>query len=143
MKNLIFILFAIAAWSCGDYNPKKPKTVNDGYSSTNDGDGTSNANVEEADEIPLELDVYLRRIAGVRVTGSGAEAVVSIRGVSTANSGIEPLFILNGNSISSYAQVHSMILPRDIKSVTVLKDAGDTGIYGSRGANGVILIKTR
>jgi TonB-dependent SusC/RagA subfamily outer membrane receptor len=140
-KYSLFLL--VLLWSCGDFNARKTKTINDGYSSTQEGKSTGSANVQEADEVPQELDVYLRRIAGVRVTGSGAQAVIAIRGVSTANSSIEPLFILNGNSITSFSQVHSMVVPRDIKSVTVLKDAGDTGIYGSRGANGVIIIKTK
>ena len=71
----------------------------------------------------------------------GAVATFKIRGVNSINAGTEPLFILDGVAISSAD--FSAINPRDIESVSVLKDASSTSIYGARAANGVIVITTK
>lgn len=68
-------------------------------------------------------------------------ASFSIRGVNSINSGTAPLFILDGMPISG-ADFNS-ISPSDIESVSVLKDASSTSIYGARAANGVIVITTK
>ena len=82
------------------------------------------------------------RIAGVSVISNsgnpGAGATIRVRGVGTINNS-DPLYIVDGfpsNDISHIA-------PSDIESMEVLKDASATAIYGSRGANGVILVKTK
>ncbi len=81
------------------------------------------------------------QIAGVNVTSTsgspGAGANIRIRGVTT-NGDNRPLILVDGNVIEDL----SVINPSDIKSVNVLKDA-TAGIYGVRGANGVILITTK
>lgn len=86
------------------------------------------------------LDDYLKRIAGVNVTGSGSNAVVRVRGITSVTSGNDPLFIVDGVPIASYNAAYSAINPMDIKNVRVLKNPSDTSIYGVRGANGVIII---
>ena len=84
------------------------------------------------------------KVAGVQVVNSsgqpGSGASIRIRGTGSINGGTTPLYIVDGapyegsiNSISSY----------DIASITVLKDAAATAIYGARGANGVVLITTK
>ncbi len=85
------------------------------------------------------------KMAGVQVVNGsgqpGTGASIRIRGVGSINGGITPLYIVDGapydesnvNLISSY----------DIESITVLKDAAATAIYGARGANGVVLITTK
>lgn len=83
------------------------------------------------------------KIAGVDVsvnsTAPGAAAKVRIRGIGSINSNIDPLYVIDGvvgvdpNSIN----------PNDVASLEVLKDASSTAIYGSRGANGVIIITTK
>lgn len=86
---------------------------------------------------------FLERVPGVNVSGSGDNASVTIRGISSFNSGTTPLYVIDGNAIGhSYAQANSMLNPRDIDHVRVLKDS-DASIYGVRGGNGVILIITR
>lgn len=70
-----------------------------------------------------------------------APATFAIRGVNSINSGTAPLFILDGMPISS--QDFSSISPNDIESVSVLKDASSTSIYGARAANGVVVITTK
>ncbi|MBX9782296.1 MAG: TonB-dependent receptor [Chitinophagaceae bacterium] len=71
----------------------------------------------------------------------GAAANVTIRGVGSVNGTTQPLYILDGIQIS--AQNFSSLNPNDFETVTVLKDASTTAQYGSRGANGVIVITTK
>lgn len=70
-----------------------------------------------------------------------AAAEFQIRGVNSINAGVSPLFIMDGIAIS--ASDFSAINPSDIESVSVLKDASSTSIYGARAANGVVVITTK
>jgi TonB-linked SusC/RagA family outer membrane protein len=83
-------------------------------------------------------------VAGVRIINPsgqpGANASIRIRGFSSVNGGRDPLYILDG---APYEGNISVINPDDIESMTVLKDASATAIYGARGANGVIVINTK
>jgi len=113
------------------------------------------------------------KVAGVSVTNGsgqpGAAASVRVRGVTSINGTNEPLYIIdgvpvsgdatgiatsgrpiagndfssNGNSGNNATSPLSMINPADILTIDVLKDASATAIYGSRGANGVIIITTK
>jgi TonB-linked SusC/RagA family outer membrane protein len=82
------------------------------------------------------------RVAGVQVIPAsgepGAGAVVRIRGIGTLNNAA-PLYVVDGMLLDDI----SFLNPNDVESVDVLKDASATAIYGSRGANGVIIITTR
>ena len=82
------------------------------------------------------------RLAGVNVisnSGSpGAGATIRIRGIGTINNS-DPLYIVDGFPCSDISHVS----PSEIESMAVLKEASATAIYGSRGANGVILVKTK
>lgn len=71
----------------------------------------------------------------------GAPATFRIRGTNSINSGTAPLFILDGIPITSEA--FNAISPSDIESISVLKDASSTSIYGARAANGVVVITTK
>ncbi len=84
----------------------------------------------------------------------GSAAVIRVRGVNSINSGSQPLIVIDGVPITDTDNTLarggntginplSYVNPNDIASLTVLKDAGATSIYGSRGANGVILITTK
>lgn len=73
-------------------------------------------------------------------TRPGSSGGLGIRGRSSINSGSSPLVILNG---VEYGGSLSTINPEDIQSVVVLKDASATALYGSRAANGVILVTTK
>lgn len=81
---------------------------------------------------------------GIQVqTSSGApDATPSfrIRGVSSINSNVSPLIVLDG---VPYESGWNNINPNDVESITVLKDAASTAIYGARGGNGVVLITTK
>lgn len=83
------------------------------------------------------------RIPGVEVSlnssAPGYQPRVRIRGIGSINSGIDPLYVVDG--IIGVSNVN-LLNPNDIESIEVLKDASATAIYGARGANGVILITT-
>ena len=85
------------------------------------------------------------QVAGLTVlsnTGEpSASATMTIRGTNSINSGTAPLYILDGVEIS--AADFNTINPADIESMSVLKDASSTSIYGARAANGVIVITTK
>lgn len=84
------------------------------------------------------------RIPGMQITtlngAPGASTTIRIRGGNSINGGNEPLYVIDG--IIGGGDL-SMINPADIQSIEVLKDASSTAIYGSRGANGVVLITTK
>ena len=100
------------------------------------------------------------RIAGLDIVANsgnlGAGTSMRLRGVSTINGSSEPLIVVDGNVLSadtenfifdsaneeSFAQLLN-VNPEDIQSISVLKDAAATAIWGSQGANGVIEIKTK
>ena len=94
------------------------------------------------------MDALQGQVAGLQVfTNSGDPGDKSmrsssyLRGVGSLSAGTEPLYVLDGSPVSS--EIMSMMNPNDFASVTVLKDASATSIYGSRAANGVIYITTK
>jgi TonB-dependent SusC/RagA subfamily outer membrane receptor len=111
-------------------------------------DGDPNT-VEQADVQGRALtrieDMLRGQVAGVQVRYEGTGLIIRIRGAEdTGISGGDPLFVLDGLPIAQGADGALVGLnPRDVESIRVLKNASDTALYGSRGANGVILITTR
>jgi TonB-linked SusC/RagA family outer membrane protein len=91
------------------------------------------------------------QIAGVQVSTSngtpGGGPKIQIRGMSAIGAGSQPLYVIDGfpvpTSSSERGNPLATLNPNDIESMTVLKDASATAIYGSRGSNGVILINTK
>ncbi|MBR3387047.1 MAG: TonB-dependent receptor [Bacteroidales bacterium] len=85
------------------------------------------------------------RVAGVQVTNNsqepGASSIVRVRGNSSVNGSNAPLLVVDGFPFGDAGNL-AQINPQDIISMEVLKDASASAIYGSRGANGVILITT-
>lgn len=71
----------------------------------------------------------------------GVSPVIRIRGTSSITAGTNPLYVVDGLPIENFNL--NLINPQDIASVEVLKDASSAAIYGSRGANGVILVTTK
>jgi len=84
------------------------------------------------------------KVSGVLVSKSsnrpGADMTMQIRGINSINSSNEPLYVVDG--IASYSGL-KFLSPSDIESISVLKDASSTAIYGSRGANGVVIVTTK
>jgi len=91
------------------------------------------------------------QVAGVQVsqvTGTpGGGVVVRVRGSGSIGAGDDPLYVIDGfpvtNNYDRSSNPLSTLNPDDIEAISVLKDASSTAIYGSRGANGVILITTK
>lgn len=85
------------------------------------------------------------QIPGLNIsTGSGqpgANSTVILRGYGSINGNVEPLYVIDGVPLN--ADNFRSINPNDIDAISVLKDAGATSIYGNRGANGVIIVKTK
>ncbi len=85
------------------------------------------------------------RAAGVQVTTSsnapGGGVSIRIRGGNSINAGNEPLYVIDGFPV--YNENGSNLNPNEIESIEILKDASATAIYGSRGANGVVMITTK
>lgn len=87
------------------------------------------------------MDAIQGKVSGVMVEADGAPGsspVINIRGIGTTNNS-SPLFVVDGMLLSDISFLNN----NDIESLEVLKDASSTAIYGSRGANGVILITTK
>lgn len=90
------------------------------------------------------LDQVLQgRAAGVQVTQSngapGGDSRVRVRGANSVLGNNDPLYVIDGFVGANY----SLLNPNDIESLQILKDAASTSIYGSRGANGVVIITTK
>ncbi len=91
------------------------------------------------------------QISGVQVSSSngtpGGGTKIQVRGIGAIGAGSQPLYVIDGFPVPSSSSERSnpmaSINPNDIESMTVLKDASATAIYGSRGANGVIIINTK
>jgi TonB-linked SusC/RagA family outer membrane protein len=85
------------------------------------------------------------QVPGLNImTGSGqpgANATVILRGYGSINGNVEPLYIIDG--VPQNEDIFRSINPNEIESVSVLKDAGATAVYGNRGANGVIVVYTK
>lgn len=122
----------------------------------------STINAESFKNAPIQTpqQILQGQAAGVNMVNSsgvlGAEAQITIRGGSSIGAGGRPLYVIDGVPLNSAGAEYSQsqggssalnpllnINATDIESVTVLKDAAAIAIYGSRGSNGVILIKTK
>lgn len=84
------------------------------------------------------------QVAGVEVRNSPSGLIIRIRGASSVYANSDPLFVIDGLPIQPGADgALTGINPQDVDSIRVLKNASETALYGSRGANGVILISTK
>ena len=111
---------------------------------------TGSVEIVKADQltkVPVNsMDQALQgKAAGVQVVATsgrpGAGANIKIRGTSSINAGTDPLYVIDGIPVS--ASAFSALNSEDIEYMSILKDASATAIYGSRGANGVVLITTK
>lgn len=106
-------------------------------------DDVTAEDIERAPGQPIE-EILKGRVAGVTVTQGEGGLVVRIRGVSSFYGNNEPLYVLDDVPITpGPGGALKGISPYDIESINVLKDPADTALYGVRGANGVIVIKTK
>jgi TonB-dependent starch-binding outer membrane protein SusC len=88
------------------------------------------------------FDAVQGRMAGVQITsngGPGAGSDIRIRGTSTFSGGVNPLYVVDGQQLEDIDNLN----PNDIASIEVLKDGASAAIYGSKSANGVVIITTK
>lgn len=120
-----------------------------GYGNVSKGSFAGSAQAVDAEVIekksPTEISKALAgEVAGVQVINTsgqpGTNATLVIRGVGSLNGSATPLYVVDG---VTYDGDISSIDPGDIASTTILKDATATSLYGSRGANGVVVITTK
>lgn len=131
-----FVVLLLGTLGCATTKSDLPAGFNRG-SEIPDGAVTDHMNYFQ------NLADYLYRIPGITVSGPSSNPTVTIRGISSFNAGIEPLYVVDGNPVgTSYTQVNNMLNIKDIAHVQVLKGS-QAAMYGVRGGNGVILITTR
>ena len=141
------------------------ETIVVAYGTAKKGTYTGAASVLKADaiqDVPTTSfeNALNGKIAGVQITQSsgqaGAASSIRIRGIGSMNASNEPLYVIDGVPVSSgdtgqmsdyisgtSNNIMNTLNPSDIESITVLKDAAASSLYGSRAANGVILVTTK
>lgn len=119
------------------------------YGTTKRSEYTGSASVVKADQIENTLTTTVTsalngKVAGVQLQSSdgapGQAPTIRIRGVGSINASANPLIVLDGMPFDGTI---ADIAPNDVESMTVLKDAASTALFGARGANGVIMITTK
>lgn len=129
------------------------------YGTTKKASFTGSASVVKSEDLSAQKESFVKslqgKVAGIRVGGStgdpGADQRIQIRGISSISASSQPLYVIDGvaivnNDVTSGLKsqsVLSSINPDDIENLTVLKDAAAASLYGSRAANGVIIITTK
>ena len=145
---------------------KMDEVVVIGYGSQRRADLTGSITGIKAEDIQKSkaisfMDALQGRLSGVQISSSGGEpganVNINIRGANSFTSGTQPLYVIDGVQIDvntgeaagtaygNTAQLNPLsgINPSDIESIEVLKDASATAIFGSRGANGVVIVTTK
>jgi TonB-linked SusC/RagA family outer membrane protein len=129
------------------------------YGVTKKASFTGSASSIKAEDVSSQKESLVKslqgKVAGVRIGGStgdpGSDQKILIRGISSISASSQPLYVIDGvpvvnNDVTSGLKsqsVLSSINPDDIESLTVLKDAAAASLYGSRAANGVIIVTTK
>lgn len=127
-----------------------------GYGVVKKSDATGSVAVVKPDEIEAGLatsvqDMLVGQTPGVVVTTAGGPeggASIRVRGGSSLNASNDPLIVLDGvpldnGGVQGMGNPLAMISPENIESMTILKDASATAIYGARASNGVIIVTTK
>ncbi|MBE0654485.1 MAG: SusC/RagA family TonB-linked outer membrane protein, partial [Bacteroidales bacterium] len=130
------------------------------YNTIKRADFTGSAQIVEGDQLKVpgaeSIDKSLAgKVSGVRVTSTtgdpGASGEIQIRGIGSINGSTTPLYVIDGIPMTTgdfghYANtsnILSTLNPEDIENITILKDAAAASLYGSRAANGVVIITTK
>lgn len=150
----VLLLFVVGSSLAGCGAPRSgttaapDDTVNVGYGEQARGNVTgATATVEPRQQDQAAAanmsDLLEGRTAGVQVKRAENGIKVTVRGPTTVNAGSAPLYVVDGMPVEPGVGGTVPVNPRDVASITVLKDAAASSIYGSRGANGVIVIETK
>lgn len=143
-KASLFILLSLLAASCSLFRPDSMPTNNSGDELVDIGYGktrrdavtgsVSKVKMENTRTYSNMYEFLQGKVPGVQVMGT----TIRVRGTNSINSSSDPLILVDGLEMSDISNLN----PNDVDSVEVIKD-GSASIYGVRGANGVILIKTK
>ncbi len=140
-----------------DNNKELNEVVVIGYGQVKKQDATGSVTAIRADEfkrgvVSTPQDLLMGKVSGVQITSNGGApgsgSTIRIRGGSSLSASNDPLIVIDGvpldnAAISGLSNGLNTINPNDIETFTILKDASATAIYGSRAANGVIIITTK
>ncbi len=149
MKNLLFfsvlITFSLYTVSCSTSSQVQSsgKELDQGYGTIDPNQNTTaigQIDINENEAASVSWMELLQRTSGVMVTGSGNNLSIQIRGKKSMTSSHEPLFVLDGKPLGNGFQFISFVDPSMVRRISVLKDAASASAYGSRGADGVILV---
>jgi TonB-dependent SusC/RagA subfamily outer membrane receptor len=137
-RLLSFGLLVVLVAGCATGNQAAPGNA------TDSGPAVTSDDIERTPNEPIEK-LLMARVPGVWITRAPDGGIaVRIRGATTITGSNEPLYVVDGVAIQpGPGGSLTGINPYDIESIEVLKDAAGTTMYGSRGANGVIVIKMK
>ena len=144
---LLLLPLALGCASSGK-QPASTGPVDIGYGTVDHGDATGAVHSADADDMrgtPYTRveEMIAARFPGVNVSlNNDGSYTIRIRGESSINGSNDPLVVVDGVPAMDVG-VLAMINPNEVSRIDVLRDAGSAAIYGSRGANGVILIRTK
>ena len=146
LSFMFLLASALLLVSCGtsrEKNRSDDEIHNIGYGKVSKRSSTGSISTVESnrsmDDSSTSVLDMLRRVPGVVVGGGNS---ITIRGVSSLTSSNEPLFVVDGVAVGTGYRSVSSMNPNDVNRISVLKGPS-AGIYGSRGANGVIIIETK
>lgn len=139
---ITFMTGLLACSSSQSINNNKQQQIDQGYGSVDASKSTTAINQidvssEESNVTWMEL---LQRTAGVTVSGRGNNLSIQIRAKKSMTASHEPLFVVDNVPVGNGFNNVSFIDPNQVQRISILKDAASSSSYGSRGADGVILI---
>jgi TonB-dependent SusC/RagA subfamily outer membrane receptor len=146
------LLLAGSACASSQQHPQKaaPDSVQTGYGAQAEKDVTSAISSVKPDAQDANKQQVLQMLQG-HVSGvdimrlSSGKISLRVRGPGSFNMNTEPLYVLDGTPVAAdnFTDAVAGITPDQVLRIDVLKDASSTAIYGTRGANGVVVITTR
>jgi len=140
-RNTLVLASIMTVGACG---PATLPPEDGSGASTRPSGNTATSDQWKGQTVAQAEELFVGRFPGVQVFQTPGGISVRIRGQSSFTSSNEPLYVLDGMTIQpGPGGALEGINPQDIEKIEVLKDIGSTSFYGSRGANGVILIKTK
>lgn len=146
MFSLSLLIFLGSCKSTYHENPFEDRTIDNGYSTQDERMTLGSGSVVRPNE-DGKANVYLgqmiARLPGVESFGDGNGMSFKVRGAASIYGGTAPLFVLDGRQVGiDFSSVAQVVDPNQVSSIRVLKGP-DASIYGTRGANGVIVIRTK
>jgi TonB-dependent starch-binding outer membrane protein SusC len=140
--SLAPIVLLVTVAGCGAGHGSRAATTDP---ASTPGQGVTAKDIENNPSISIE-QLLMARVPGLSITRApDGQYIYHLRGSSTLYGDQQPLFVLNGIPLDPAATgtALSSINPHEVESVQVLRDAINTSMYGARGANGVIVIRTK